>query len=208
MISGLALDIDETLSDTNIFWFTKLSELFGNPENLSPREIANKYRYSQRVPYWQTPDALIWMEEARHGNDIQLILPLIENADSVVKRINEIIPIVAYVTARPESVRAGTQSWLSSHDFPAAKLIMKPMDIPTDEGVHWKANLLIEMYPEILGIVDDHPGLLEILPNNYPGSVFLYNYNGEIRNDLSVVACPTWNNVYEAVKQKFGVSLH
>ena len=30
---GLALDIDETLSATNVYWFTKLQELFGNPES-------------------------------------------------------------------------------------------------------------------------------------------------------------------------------
>lgn len=200
MTPGLALDIDETLSDTNIYWFTKLSELFGCPEGLSPREIAAKYRYSQRVPYWQTPEAHAWMEEARHGNELQVDLPLIGNAKQMVERINGILPIVAYVTARPESVREGTLRWLATHGFPTAPLIMKPLDIPTEEGVAWKANLLATRYPEIIGIVDDHPGLMDELPADYPGTIFLYNYTGPVREELQVIACPTWEDVYTAVQ--------
>jgi hypothetical protein len=199
MIPGLALDIDETLSDTNIFWFTKLSELFGNPESLSPREIATKYRYSQQVPYWQTPEALTWMEEARHGNELQVELPLIEDAKHNVARINTIVPIVAYVTARPEVVREGTLRWLATHGFPEAPLIMKPLDVQTEAGVAWKAQLLAERYPDILGIVDDHPGLMDALPADYQGTVFLYNYEGPVRTNLHIVACPTWEAVYTAV---------
>lgn len=203
MTPGLALDIDETLSDTNIFWFTKLSELFGSPEGLSPREIAAKYRYSQNVPYWQTGEALAWMEAARHGNEIQTILPLIEDALHTVEAIHRIVPIVAYVTARPESVREGTLTWLRTHGFPEAPLIMKPQDIPTDEGVRWKAAILTEQYPHIMGIVDDHPGLVEALPPLYAGTVFLYNFNSPVVTNLSVVVCPLWSDVYAAVQQQY-----
>ena len=49
---GLVLDIDETLSWTNFYWMQQLCQLFGNPENLQPQEIARKYHLCQNVPYW------------------------------------------------------------------------------------------------------------------------------------------------------------
>lgn len=44
---GIALDIDETLSWTIGYWVEKMQELFGNPENLTVRQLIEKYRYTQ-----------------------------------------------------------------------------------------------------------------------------------------------------------------
>ena len=110
MKHGLALDIDETLSASNIFWFESLSRLFGNPENLFPLEIAEKYRYTDHVPYWQSDEAIAWLDSARKSNEIHVNMPLIENAHNIVQKINEIIPIVAYTTARPHAVIEGTKN--------------------------------------------------------------------------------------------------
>ncbi|PIN75466.1 hypothetical protein COV17_03845 [Candidatus Woesearchaeota archaeon CG10_big_fil_rev_8_21_14_0_10_36_11] len=60
---GLALDIDDTLSDTNKFWFTNLQRLFGNPEKLTPQEMIQKYRYIQEVPYWQNSEVRMWIKK-------------------------------------------------------------------------------------------------------------------------------------------------
>ena len=56
-IKGLALDIDETLSFTIGFLIEKLVEKVGNPENLTVKEIARKYRHTDNVPYWQNNEA-------------------------------------------------------------------------------------------------------------------------------------------------------
>src|SRR3712207_157728 len=95
---GLALDIDETLCKTNAYWIEQMQALFGNPECLSVQEIIDKYRYTQSVPYWQIEAAIKWMEEQRVSNEVQENLPLIENANHIVNKINEVVPILAYIT--------------------------------------------------------------------------------------------------------------
>ena len=51
MKSGIAVDIDETLSWTVGYWFKEMIKLFGNPEKLSVKKLISKYRYTQNVPY-------------------------------------------------------------------------------------------------------------------------------------------------------------
>lgn len=199
MSYGLALDIDETLSNTSIYWFKTLSELFGNPESLTTNEIIEKYRYTQNVPYWQIPEALEWMESARNSNEIQERILLIENAHNVVQKINLVLPIKAYITARPSSVADGTKRWLTKHNFPEAKLITRPDVIPSQDGNIWKSKVLEDLYPEIVGIVDDNPGLADRLGADYRGVVFLYDNITHTRTDIDVIPCKTWDDVYSSV---------
>jgi hypothetical protein len=198
---GLALDIDETLSWTVGFWVEKLQELFGNPENLTPHELVKKYRYTQNVPYWQTKEALQWMEDHRHKDDIQEMLPLIEHADRFVQEINKIVPIVAYITTRPESVVNGTKKWLEKHHFPQATIVAKPLSIPTAEGNKWKAHVLEELYPEVIGIIEDNPGVVNNLSADYQGVVYLYDNIDHPRKDSNVIPCETWNDVLKGVAE-------
>ncbi len=199
MLQGLALDIDETLSKTNIFWIESLSELFGNPENLTPKELAAKYRYTQNVPYWQSQEALDWMESARNSNNFQEQIPLIEDAHHTVQKINTIIPIIAYLTARPISVADGTQRWLDRHGFPKAQLITRPNEVPSSDGNLWKAKVLQDMYPDVIGIVDDNSLLVDNLSSDYKGVVFLYDNIQHQRKDIKVIPCEHWDDVYTAV---------
>lgn len=39
---GIALDIDETISWTVGWWMEHMLQLFGNPEGLTPKEMADK----------------------------------------------------------------------------------------------------------------------------------------------------------------------
>ena len=63
---GLALDIDNTLSKTNLWWAEKLHDKYGSPEGLTPRQAVEKYGLSSKVPYWKNPESQAWMEEQRH----------------------------------------------------------------------------------------------------------------------------------------------
>lgn len=199
-IRGLALDIDETLSWTVGFWVEKLQQIFGNPENLSVKELVFKYRYTQNVPYWQTEEALKWMKDHRHSDEIQGMLPLIENSNTIVQKINEIIPIVFYVTTRPETVIGGTQKWLKKHNFPDVKIIAKPLNVDTKDGNKWKARVLEELYPEIVGIIDDNPSLVDHLSKDYKGSIYLYDNIDHIRKDINIIPCKTWEDIFTKVQ--------
>uniref|UniRef100_A0A0G4HX66 FCP1 homology domain-containing protein n=1 Tax=Chromera velia CCMP2878 TaxID=1169474 RepID=A0A0G4HX66_9ALVE len=205
--SGLVLDIDETLSATNVYWMSTLSSLFGNPENLSPQEIAKKYHLAQNVPYWQTKEALEWMQSKRDCSTTQELLPVIEGALQGVTRMMEIgIPIVGYLTVRPSSTNGGTEKWLNKHGFPDLPVVAKPTDVPFQEGNQWKGKALEALHPHVLGIVDDNPSVLKNTGPSFPGVFFLFSHEevpsstGDAggKREATVVACPSWTDVTEA----------
>lgn len=200
-IKGLAFDIDETLSFTAEYWVSELSRNFGNPQNLSAREIFQQYRYIQNFPHWQTKEASDWMEWARNSNKVQKELPLIENSNHTVNKINKIIPVVCYLTVRPENVAKGTKHWLEKHNFPKAEIIARPKKILYEKGTQWKARMLQELYPQVLGIVDDNPDLIGYLPDTYKGFIFLYDFPFYIPESENVLVCPTWDDVLKNVAE-------
>lgn len=202
-IRGLALDIDETLSFTTQYWVSELSKKFGNPQNLSAREIFQVYRLIQNFPHWQTKEAIAWMEWARGSNEIQKSMPLIENSNHIVNKIDKIIPTACYLTVRPQSVVSGTKHWLEKHNFPKAEIIARPETTSYENGTNWKAKALQELYPQVLGIVDDNPNLIDYLPKNYKGFVFLYDFPSYISKSKNVIVCPTWQAILEEVSKAF-----
>lgn len=199
-IRGLALDIDETLSWTLGYSFKEMIRLFGNPENLTIREIIDKYRYAQNVPFWQTPEALDWVKDKINDNEVYKQLDLIPNANTIVNKINKIIPIVAYITTRPSSVINGTHDWLSANNFPKTPIILLPPNILRSESIKWKAQVLQYLFPQVMGIVDDNPDLAKYL-QNYSGKFFMFdNKTSDIKNK-NFIPCPTWEDVYRQIKK-------
>lgn len=195
---GLALDIDETLSFTNGYWIDALLEKLPHP-SLTKESILREYFYIERVPHWQTKEAYQLMVDFMHSNEFQKDIPLIENANHIVNRINKKIPIVAYITARPEVVRKGTEFWLRKHGFPKADIILKPHAVPFERKNEWKAEVVQRLHPEIIGIVDDNPGLADALSGDYQGTLYLYDNIKHPRKDIRVVPCKTWNDVASAI---------
>lgn len=200
---GIALDIDETLSDTAYDFFSKCIVEYGNPEELTIEELLAKYRYSYNVPYWPTKQDAEWVKNYFESNEIQKGIPLIDNSNEHVQNLAEIVPINKYVTARPEVVENGTRNWLDKHSFPDVEIILKPMSVNPEDGNKWKAGVLVDLYPEIIGIVDDNPGLIEFLPSDYKGVVFLYNYSENYETDLNVISCENWIEVIQKAREYF-----
>lgn len=192
---GLALDVDETLSWTIHYWMEQMQQRFGNPENLSVEAMIAKYRYAQHVPYWQGEEVETWLEKMRHSDEMQEDLMLVKGADLAVAEINKIIPIKAYITARPETVEKGTIKWLRANNFPEADVITKPVGIPYTEGNRWKAGVLTMLHPQILGIVDDNVNLIRYLPDSYRGRVFLFDNPKEAGDGQRFLAGKTWPEI-------------
>ncbi len=199
---GLALDIDDTLSWTFGHWIGQMQKLFGNPENLSVEEIMLKYNRAQDVPYWQSKEVKAWRKTNIISNDLQTNLPLIKNSNIFVNKISNIVPLVAYITTRPESVIEGTKTWLRTNDFPNLPIICRPDGIPHENGSEWKAKILENLEQSVKGIVDDNPNLLNFLPSDYKGIIFLYNRHS-VNSDLNAIPCKDWETVYEEVKSAF-----
>lgn len=196
---GIVLDIDETLSDTIGYLVAGLMERFGGPEGLSADEIIKKYRYTWNVPCWQAEEPSSWVRKCCYSNDEIVQLLPIEGAVSFVSKIHEIVPVVGYITARPECVMEGTKKWLAKHGFPDAPVICRPKGVTGIEMNKWKAGVLKDLYPKVKGIIDDNFGIVEYL-DDYEGDVFFYNTESSEMG----TACVDWSTVYEEVKKRFG----
>jgi len=189
---GLALDIDDTIAFTFGCWVNALKEKFGDPEKLTPEEMVVKYKLSQFVPYWQTSEVSGFIENLRIDNSLQVNIPLIENSNRVVQKINKIIPIKVYITNRPGCVYDGTVKFLKKHHFPDLPIILDSTGTHQKEGAKWKANVLKTLYPEIMGIIDDSSSLIKELEPDYEGVIFHYNHQEKCSDKLNVIPCNRW----------------
>ena len=188
----LAVDIDETLASTNLFWARHHLQAYGNPEDLTAEGIIKKYGFVKDVPYWQIEEAHLWVEAHIHSNEAKLEIPVIEEAIVVMQDI----PVVCYLTNRPSGTTDGTRKWLRKHGFPDREIIA------SNNGIGWKARRLEEMFPDVTGIIDDNLGLLEYLEPDYKGRLFLYSHSKFKNNNLDVILCPTWADIRREVYSK------
>lgn len=201
--NGIAVDIDETLSDTMMEWVERALVTFGNPENLTPEAFIAKYRYIYRAPYMATPEVEQWRYEQKYSNDLQMRLPVIPGALDGLRAVDSLVPVSCYVTARPAEVMLGTQRWLMDHGFPAAPLVHSPEHVDHSVSHIWKGKLLESASPRISGIIDDHPALLDALPSSYAGGIFIYNVTSLPIPRSRAYACPDWPSVVERVREAF-----
>jgi len=203
-VVGIALDIDDTLGDSNLSWFSNLLS-FKNIEGETAESLIKKHAHVEEVADWNTPEAFEFMGELIHSSEFNEAIPLIGNANHVVNEINKKVPIVAYITARPAMVAEATKRWLRRHGLPEAPLIMRPPTIEVskddlEKRNQWKSKLLNYLYPEVRGIVDDNLGLVDELADlNYQGTHYLYGKALD-KQAPHLVVCPTWEDVAKSVK--------
>ena len=202
-IKGLALDVDDTLSLTFDHLAGELSKRVASPEALPTEKLFLKYRSTWNVPVWCNDEAEDIVHEIINSDELQKDLPLIENANNLVLKVNEVVPIVAYITARPNKIRNGTEFWLKRHNFVKASLIMKDKNRRRGRHNKWKAKVLKYLYPEVQGIVDDSVGLVKALGKGYKGKVFLYRGLNCTRDYDYVVLCKDWDDVLGKVEREF-----
>lgn len=89
----------------------------------------------------------------------------------------------------------GTKRWLLKHGFPDREIISSM------NGLEWKAQKLVEMFPEVTRIIDDNVDLLQYISQEYKGRIFLYSHPGPTTSRLEVILCPTWADVEKEVQQ-------
>lgn len=199
---GLVLDIDETLSATNVAWFQKLEKMFGNPESRPLDDLIAEYHLAEHVPFWQTEEALEWMQQQRDDPTAQDGLPLVPGAVEGVHALRRVMPIVGYCTVRPANTNKDTIEWLQENGFPDLPVIAKPVDVPFSEGNKWKAAALHELWPEVRGIVDDNPSVPSFAGKDYPGTIYLFTYTECPPEASHAIPCSTWPDVVTAVSTR------
>lgn len=204
-LHGIALDIDDTLSLTSTEWYVWMDERFRNPEGLSPADIHKQYRSGiSSVPYWQSQEAAAFMKDLLVSEGFHDAFSLIQGADTAVREINDVIPVVAYITARPDAVYESTKRWLIRHGFPEAPIIFRPVETPIDQRSTWKAGVLVALHPWVEGIIDDHPSLFsELARLEYPGKLYLCDH-GSTHNDYTGLdALGGWDVLIRRIKEDF-----
>lgn len=206
---GIVVDIDETLSATNVAWFERLQKLFGSPpsEDLTLPELIKKYSLAQNVPHWNSQKkALKWMQKQRDSKEAQKGLPLVPGAVQGVSKLNtDIVPVLGYLTVRPISVAEATLEWLQVNNFPKVPIVSKPNEIPFQKGNEWKGQVLNELIPVgVTGIVDDNPKVSINAGSSYPGTLFLFGQSSCIAGTEHAIPCETWNDVISQVSLRKG----
>ena len=99
-------------------------------------------------------------------------------------------------------VEQATKVWLQLNGFPAGDGTLGPADFPLEEKPLWKGGYIHAQYPELVGLIEDHPKVVESLPPDYQGTIFLYSHDSSPRDDLRVIPCPTWHDVEVAVQRE------
>lgn len=206
-IRGVAVDIDDTLSATNLQWARQLLFTLGNPEALTPEQIISKYEYVRNVPYWPKERIEHFVQECFADETSLLGYPVLEGALPGIYEVQEVTPLLAYVTTRPDSMVDVTKAWLKRSSFPDADVVCLPhADLLQWSGIksamEWKAMLLEYLYPHISGIIDDNEEFIHHLSPSYRGSVCLLHRSPLIplRTDLALYSCPTWHDVADAIR--------
>jgi len=200
VIRGFACDIDETVSNTVLTWMGLLSQHFGNPHNWAPEQLVKEYKFTDRVPFWGS-DAKEWLRAQHFNRPLHLTFQPMEGSVQAIRELHTIIPITLWATIRPVEVSEETKAWLLQHGFPEAELLARPQDITLEDANRWKARRVAELYPHIIGIIDNSPSVMEHLPSDYPGVGLLFDCDTSPRTDINVIPCPTWADVLRHTHQ-------
>jgi 5'(3')-deoxyribonucleotidase len=196
----LAIDIDDTLSDTTEYFAQLLNERFGNPENVTPKEIIKKYKIIPNVPYWQTAEILAWREEQSFSNEAQKALPPIAGSVEAVQKLFKHFDIL-YISSRPSVVVKGTSEWLQEQGFPSGELVLRTT-YDKQNGNAWKADIIEQKWPQVVGVVDDNPEIIWFFSRHYKGVIYLFGVSARSEmKDRNVRLCARWEDVLHEINK-------
>lgn len=166
MISGLALDIDDTLAHTGYQYFCAMREIFGDP--WFPFEKFHHY-CARSTDAWVSDEANRRILEKVHDNDYQKSISLVPWALETVWQIHRSHPFSCYVTMRPQDVLQWTQEWLAKHGFPQLPIVARPLSVSKENEHIWKVWTLNELYQEwVTGVIDDQVKIIHQMAEYYP----------------------------------------
>ena len=198
----LAVDLDETVAWTVGHWMARLLKEFPIEGSPSVEQLIREHRFAQNVPDWRAnSEALQRMQEFRSCPDLHRELPIIPGSAEALRRLESFFSF-EYLTMRNELVLDATKEWLALHKFPTGDVTVCPSETPLEQKTSWKARVLELRYPDLVGIIEDHPDVVRSLPADYKGTVFFYSHTESPRDDIRVIPCPTWEHVEQNIRHE------
>lgn len=204
----IVFDVDDVVTRTGPHWIGRAIQKFGMRRILqghSATEVHMNYRYLEYCP-WLHEDAevMAWLATLPRDPDSYACDP-VEDALEVISLIHErILPIGAYLTARPDVMAWLTITWLRMHKFPEAPVIHRPNEMHYEQAHAWKKSVLRSGYPRVVGIVEDHPKMPEHLFGDDPYEGELYHFtHTRTSAHPRVTTCPTHQDLLEALANRY-----
>src|SRR5690554_2508429 len=124
-MSGLAIDIDDTLAETAVSCFTVIAEKYGIPEGMSLEKLVRQYRQPGQVPVWQTKEIQATIRSVLEDRDWLGQLPVVKGASQAVQYLHRYRPVAVYISSRFSRYQTLTQEWLDRHGFPPAPVTLR-----------------------------------------------------------------------------------
>ncbi|PIN73274.1 hypothetical protein COV20_03520 [Candidatus Woesearchaeota archaeon CG10_big_fil_rev_8_21_14_0_10_45_16] len=201
---SLIYDIDNTLTPTTKHYFRELHRLLKHPKPVE--ELIANHELVEHVPEWQShPQFGEEFQKLLYCGVTHAQLPPIEGSQAAVWNTHSRTPTAGYLTARPHTLTEVTEIWLRTHGFPIEWLpaYHRPADVDAKDANAWKADFLVERFPEIGGIADDSRGLpRELKKRGYRGKVFIVgSAEHPLQDEEHYIPCPTLDHILDHIKR-------
>jgi hypothetical protein len=80
-------------------------------------------------------------------------------------------------------------------------VVAKPDNVPFEDGNKWKGAVLNELWPEVIGIVDDNPKVPTFAGPEYKGTIYLLGRDRTEPQYEWAIPCKTWPDVVQTIRQ-------
>lgn len=202
---GIFVDIDDTISETSKYIIDTLNYEFGNDEKLPNKKILEEYHFFSKLDCRKIKKIINRIDDIYMNGEFTTNLEPVEDSLEGIVTIDKFIPIIGYMTARPDNFLDDTESWLDRNGFPKLPIIMRPREMLSGDThvknrSQWKANLL-EKYRNSFGIIDDDENISKFISTDYHGKIFLYNSKNNFAKNKNVVHCYNWKHVEVEIKK-------
>lgn len=179
---NLGIDIDGTINDFNSLIY-KYADKYNEGLGISKKTDMSEYSLGRFFGWSTEQDIEFWTQNLQ--NAMSKTTPLSKSA-CIISRLKEKGVGIYIITARPESYRESTCSWLNKHNIQYDKLIMSSDKV--SECLIHEIDVMIEDHPDNCLAIAQH---IQVLCMTYP-----YNLHLRDRN-IKRVCC--WTEIYEEV---------
>ncbi len=181
--SGLAIDIDDSLSETTAAFIERLSQDFPPPTgmHITVESAKRHYALNGEPIYWGgLPEARLLYKTMAYDPAFHRTFSPMKGAREGIQLLEEAGLVSCYVTARTDDMEQETREWLEEHGFPQKPIMLRDRTIADLHHTTWKAMVLERLYPIVSGALDDNTGIARHAERlQYRGKFFLFGPGSE-----------------------------